>query len=69
MVRPDDGLRASSIVWGQMRRPDPHDPDDGHISSKSSKPLFGAFGQTEKTGFKVFGSFQPGLPRKVPQSP
>ena len=40
-----------------------------HISSKSPKPLFGAFGQTEKTGFKVFGSFQPGLPRKVPQSP
>ena len=39
-----------------------------HISSKSPKPLFGAFGQTEKTGFKVFGSFQPGLPRKVPQS-
>ena len=31
MVRPVDGLRASSIVWGQMRRPDPHDPDDGHI--------------------------------------
>ena len=40
-----------------------------HISSKYPKPLFGAFGQTEKTGFKVFGSFQPGLPRKVPQSP
>ena len=39
------------------------------ISSKNPKPLFGAFGQTEKTGFKVFGSFQPGLPRKVPQSP
>ena len=39
-----------------------------NISSKSPKPLFGAFGQTEKTGFKVFGSFQPGLPRKVPQS-
>ena len=30
-----------------------------HISSKSPKPLFGALGQTEKTGFKVFGSFQP----------
>ena len=42
---------------------------ESHISSKSPKPLFGAFGQTEKTGFKVFGSFQPGLPRKVPQSP
>ena len=40
-----------------------------YISSKYPKPLFGAFGQTEKTGFKVFGSFQPGLPRKVPQSP
>ena len=27
------------------------------ISSKSSKLLFDAFGQTEKTGFKVFGHF------------
>ena len=39
-----------------------------HNRYKYPKPLFGAFGQTEKTGFKVFGSFQPGLPRKVPQS-
>ena len=30
-VRPVDGLCASSIVWGQMRRPDPHDPDDGQV--------------------------------------
>ena len=39
-----------------------------HVRYKSSKPLPVVFGQTEKTGFKVFGSFQPGLPRKVPQS-
>ena len=31
MVRPVDGLRASSIVWGQIRRPDSTDPDDGHM--------------------------------------
>ena len=53
------------ISWQGLKAIDVY---GAHISSKSSKPLFGAFGQTEKTGFKVFGSFQPGLPRKVPQS-
>ena len=33
MVRPANGLRASSIVWGQIRRPDSTDPDDGHGGS------------------------------------
>ena len=42
---------------------------DSHISTKSSKPLPIAFGETEKQGFKVFGSFQLGLPSKVPQTP